>query len=222
MNSCHSLLCRPFWLKHSFFSLAEGFPSPLPMTASTKFRKKLLLSWPSFCSARVKSLHWNRACWWCHTINCLLFNNWYPVASPAEEWKRREVKFSQKWSRDRVLGTIAQFVQCSKNFFSLGCSTSSTLFPTLPSLHSNSYNTVLLNMQVIVQPLHKFLAGIWCCDKSTNLLFHFCSDKFVLSWSKIEHTTVVELYWNYWIHTSTCNLIPLFLLCDNSVRIVHT
>ena len=35
MNSCQlvSLLCRPFWLKHSFFSLAEGCPSSLPMTA---------------------------------------------------------------------------------------------------------------------------------------------------------------------------------------------
>ena len=52
-------------------------------------------------------------------------------------------------------GTIAQFVQCSKNFFSLGCSTSSTLFPTL---HYNCNNAVLLIMQVIVQPLHKFFS----------------------------------------------------------------
>ena len=33
MNSCQTLLFRPFWLKHSFFSLAEDGPSPLPMTA---------------------------------------------------------------------------------------------------------------------------------------------------------------------------------------------
>ena len=33
MNSCHTLLFRPSWLKHSFFSLVEGCPSPLPMTA---------------------------------------------------------------------------------------------------------------------------------------------------------------------------------------------
>ena len=53
------------------------------------------------------------------------------------------------------LGTIAQFVQYSKNFFSLGCS---TLFPTLPTLHFNCYNAVLLIMQVIVQPLHNFFS----------------------------------------------------------------
>ena len=33
MNSCETLLFRPFWLKDSLFSLAEGGPSPLPMTA---------------------------------------------------------------------------------------------------------------------------------------------------------------------------------------------
>ena len=34
MNSCHTLLFKLFWLKHSFFSLAEGSGfSPLPMTA---------------------------------------------------------------------------------------------------------------------------------------------------------------------------------------------
>ena len=33
MNSCQTLLFRPFWLKHSFFALAEGGPSPLPITA---------------------------------------------------------------------------------------------------------------------------------------------------------------------------------------------
>ena len=33
MNSCQTLLFRPFWLKHSIFSLAEGGPSTLPMTA---------------------------------------------------------------------------------------------------------------------------------------------------------------------------------------------
>ena len=66
-----------------------------------------------------------------------------------------------------------------------------------------------------------FLARIWCCDKSINLLYSFYSDKFVLSWSKIEHKTVAELYWNYWIHTPACNLIPLFLLCDNSVRTIQ-
>ena len=139
--------------------------------------------------------------------------------SPAEEWKWREAKFSQKWSRDRGLGMIAQFVQCSKNFFSLGCLTSSTLFPTLPPLHSNCYNAVLLSMQVNLFSLcTNFLAGIWCCDKSINLLYSFYSDKFVLSWSKIEHRTVAELYWNYWMHTPGCNLIPLLLWCNNSVR----
>ena len=33
MNSCQTLLFRPFWLKHSVFSLAKGGPSPLPMIA---------------------------------------------------------------------------------------------------------------------------------------------------------------------------------------------
>ena len=33
MNSCHTLLFRPFLLKHSYFSLAEGCSCPMPMTA---------------------------------------------------------------------------------------------------------------------------------------------------------------------------------------------
>ena len=33
MNSSQTLLFKDFRLKHSFFSLAEGCPSPLPMTA---------------------------------------------------------------------------------------------------------------------------------------------------------------------------------------------
>ena len=33
---------------------------------------KLLVLWASFCSARDKSIHWSRACWWSHTINYLL------------------------------------------------------------------------------------------------------------------------------------------------------
>ena len=32
MNSCYTLLFRPFGLKHSFFSLDKGCPSPLPIT----------------------------------------------------------------------------------------------------------------------------------------------------------------------------------------------
>ena len=70
LNSCHMLLFRPFWLKHSFFSLAEGCPSPLPMTA-VQNAGKLLVLWASFCSAEAKSIHWSRACWWGHTINYL-------------------------------------------------------------------------------------------------------------------------------------------------------
>ena len=45
-----------------------------------------------------------------------------------------------------------------------------------------------------------FLTGIWCFDKSINLFHSFYSDIFVLSWSKFEHKTEAELYWNYWIH----------------------
>ena len=71
MNSCHTLLFRPFWLKHSFFSLAESCPSPLPMTA-VQNAGKLLVLWASFCSAGAKSIHWSRTCWWGHTVNYLL------------------------------------------------------------------------------------------------------------------------------------------------------
>ena len=53
-----------------------------------------------------------------------------------------------------VWGGLHNLYNVQRIFFSLGCSTSSTLFPTLPPLHSN-YNAFLLNMQVILQPLHK-------------------------------------------------------------------
>ena len=80
------------------------------------------------------------------------------VASLWLKNERRERLSSHRSDHVTGLGMIAQFVQCSKNFFSLGCSTSSTLFPTLPTLHSNCHNAVLLIMQVIVQPLHKFFS----------------------------------------------------------------
>ena len=73
----------------------------------------------------------------------------------ASLWLKNEKGESiSSYRSDHVmgLGTITQFVQYSKNFFSLGCS---TLFPTL---HFNYYNAVLLIMQVIVQPLHNFFS----------------------------------------------------------------
>ena len=79
------------------------------------------------------------------------------VATPWLKNERGERLSSHRSDHVTGLGTTAQFVQseCSKNFFSLGCSTSSTLFPIL---RSNCYNTVLLIMQVIVQPLHNFFS----------------------------------------------------------------
>ena len=155
------------------------------VTATKHLRLILLLSdfrlhfvSPSFCLFKHT-----------HRTNCGL--------SPAEEWKKREAKFSQKWSRERGLGRIAQLVQCSKNFSSLGCSTCSTLLPTLPPLYSTYCNAFLLNMQVIFSLCTNFLVGIWYCDKSINLSYGFYSDTFVLSWSKIEHKTAAELDCNY-------------------------
>ena len=92
--------------------------------------------------------------------------------SPVEEWKRREAEFSQKWSRDRGLGRIAQFVQCSKNLSSLGFSPSSTLFPTLPFIpivimHFYSICNLFFSLSI------NFLAGIWCCDESINSSYSF-------------------------------------------------
>ena len=74
MSSYHTLLFRPFWLKYSLFSLAEGCPSPLPMTAVQNSENSSCTLWASFCSAWAKSIHWSRACWWGHTINYLLIN----------------------------------------------------------------------------------------------------------------------------------------------------
>ena len=90
--------------------------------------------------------------------------------SPAEEWKRREVEFSQKWSRDRGLGRIAQFVQCSKNFLRPS-------HPFIPIVIMLFYSICKLYFQ----PLHKFFSWNLICDKSINLNYIVF--------------TVIYLYW---------------------------
>ena len=84
-------------------------------------------------------------------------------------------------------------------------------------------------VQLCSQPSHPFIPiVIMHVHSICKLFFSLCtmygfySDIFALNQSKIEHKTVAELYWNYWLHTPACKLIPLFLLCDNSVRIVHS
>ena len=90
--------------------------------------------------------------------------------SPAEEWKRREAEFSQKWSCDRGLGRIATF---QRIFPPLGvqqvqlCSQPSHPFIPIVIMHFNSICKLFFSLRTNV------LAGIWCCDKSINLLHIF-------------------------------------------------
>ena len=117
-----------------------------------------------------------------------------------------------------VWGWLHNLCNIQRIFSHLGvqlCSQPSHPFISIVIMLFYSLCKLLLSLCTIL------LAGIWCCDKSINLLYSFYTDKFVLSWSKIEHKAVAELYWNYWIHTPACNLIPLFLLCDNYVGIVQ-
>ena len=80
------------------------------------------------------------------------------------------------------------------------CSQQSHPFIPIIIMHFFSICKLLFNLCV------NFLVGIWCCDKSINLSYGFYSDKCVLSWSKIEHKTVAELYSNCRIHTPACGL----------------
>ena len=129
-----------------------------------------------------------------YNFNIAAIGRWlYCSLSLAEEWKRREAKFSQKWSRDRGLGRIVQFVQCSKNFPHLGVQHvqlfSQPSHPFIPIIMMHVFYICKLFFSLCTN----LLVGIWCCDNSINLSYGFYSDKFVFSWSKIKHKTVAEL-----------------------------
>ena len=104
------------------------------------------------------------------------------VASLWLKNERGEMLSSHRSDHMRgAMGGLHSLCNVQRNFPHLWFSTSSTLLPTLPPLYSNCYNAFLLNMQVFLSFNTNFLVGIWCCDKSINLLYSFFSSIFVLS-----------------------------------------